>query len=787
VFVDGAVTGRAPNLSEALAQLEIELPQQFQNQAFALAGDVSYRGDRATLNGMNLSLGNLRVGGDARLTLADETRFAADLRMSADGSRLDLDVSGQQGGSGAIQAALSASSPNARAVLAALGVSLDTLPANVVERLDLNVTVSQNAKVTEIRDLKLGLDAMKINGSGRYDTRGARPTASLVLSVDRVDVAKYSPKAASGGGGGAITLPDMDIEASLQVGEMIVEGRRIRDLSLNAGTNGKVLAVSKFNVGDGLGWQISSSGKVTDLASASPTVDFQGIARTPDLARAIALARPPGENQQASAKGAPGRVNISVRGPLDRLSFETAVTSTNGRSAAAIRFTPGASSAFTAKVTTKTDEIAKYLGDFGIADIGAPGAIDMRIDAVGTPERLTLSNISGRMGPADLKGNAVVDLTRTVPRVTGEVQTGELAFAADQPAPSAPQQSAGPPWTTDPIDLSGLAAVDLDLQMRARAISFGAYRFSEPSVRLVSRGETLEFRNLSGRLFGGEALMNLEVAGGGVPRLALGLKVSNASLEEAAFAALNTRPATGTVSIAVNLTGEGRSSLAMARSLAGTASLASRNGVLKNIDLPRINRQIGDLSTINEFLRITGAALTGGQTAYRTISADFRISKGQMTTEQFLADVDGAALDLNTQVDFPGWRMQAVGAAQLARLAQAPPIGLRVTGPIDATEISYDTKPLQNYVLARAGGAILRGVTKGEGVGLKDLIFGGQPGQQPDPNAGQDGTNPSNAAPNQRPDAMAPEQVIDGLFGIISGAAKRKREREEREQRDGKP
>ncbi|RME65061.1 MAG: hypothetical protein D6782_07065, partial [Alphaproteobacteria bacterium] len=188
---------------------------------------------------------------------------------------------------------------------------------------------------------------------------------------------------------------------------------------------------------------------------------------------------------------------------------------------------------------------------------------------------------------------------------------------------------------------------------------------------------------------------------------------------------------------------------------------------------------LDSLGTVNDFLRLTGTALKGGETAYRQLAFDVVADKGVIRSRNFAADVDGADVDFTMKADLPAWHIDAAAQMRLKSNAEAPPIGATILGDLDNPAISYQTKALEKWVSARLGAALLKGVVKGEGVGLKDLLQGGQQpvtGTAPAAPAPADGWSDPAATPAQeqaQPPPSAPKRpeeeirdiFLEGLFG----------------------
>jgi len=371
------------------------------------------------------------------------------------------------------------------------------------------------------------------------------------------------------------------------------------------------------------------------------------------------------------------------------------------------------------------------------------GGLNVAVDLGGPAEALSFKTFSGAIGPATLKGTGTLNIANDVPVIALALKGNNLDLAQILPEPGTGAQQAydgtGERWSKEPIDGSTLALLDGRVTLDFDRLTFGAYELTDALVSLSSEGRTLRMALDRGKLFGAPAQLAIKLDSTAIPRGSLDVSLDGGDIAKATMASAAIAPLTGTFNLKGSFQGRGESEYAMVQSLTGNASISAQDGVIDGVDIERVNQRFGNLSTVNDFLRVIGSALRGGQTPYRLIAVDVKADKGILTTNNMRTVIDGGAqATLDSRIDLPDWQVTARGAFSLEDHPTAPPVGVSIQGPLDHAQVSYDTKRLQEFLALRLGVAVFKGVRTGEGIGLKDLLSGGQ-----QPEETQDGEQPT--------------------------------------------
>ncbi|GAB4137732.1 MAG: AsmA family protein [Sphingomonadales bacterium] len=726
-----------------------------------LAGRLGLAGETIALTALDGQLDDSRLSGALRWHRRARPGF--DAQISID--RLDLD---RYVPAGTDEASAKAATDDA-APLAGLAGLDGTLRLDIgrlergamaLDGLALEAALLQN--MLQIDRLRMGRDdELTLALDGQIRDLAAKPKLDLGIN------------AAGAGLDRAFTFLAMPVPAQMAAtGPFSLNGKV-------AGTLDGLALDLEANIGALTG---AVTGRADGLGGDAPRYDLSLDARHPSLAamaRQFQLADLP-----ATDTPAPVRLNAKLKAATGG-DFSTAGQLRAGSGTIAFAFDrrPGAQSA---NLTARAPDFRAFIRDLGfdyrpmVADLGA---LDFTLALAGDEDAMAVERLNAAIGDMAIGGGGQLTLAGDVPNLSLDLAAGALLLdRLLPPAETGASQAAagtGARWSDEALDLEWIGAIDGRLTLHAERLSLRGYDFTAPRLELSSSGKKLEVSELSGQLFGGPAQIAGSLDATSTPAFAIEFDIAQVPVEDLLFAAAAIRPATGTMSVAGQFAGQGMSEQAIVAALAGQAQLAARDGVIRRVDLARINTRLESLSTVNDFLRLTGTALRGGETAYRHLSLELRADDGIVRSRDFSGDVDGADVAFQMQADLPAWTIDARAQMQLQSNAQAPAIGATIIGDFDNPTISYQTKALERWVSARLGAAVLKGVVTGEGVGLKDLLAPKPPAEDGTASegaatTGEDGTgNATPVAPDETAPATEPktpkEEIRDlllkGLFG----------------------
>jgi uncharacterized protein involved in outer membrane biogenesis len=400
----------------------------------------------------------------------------------------------------------------------------------------------------------------------------------------------------------------------------------------------------------------------------------------------------------------------------------------------------------------------------------------------GWTDRFTIDDLSGVLGPTSFKGQATADLRGEVPEIVATLEfdtfdLGSLMGPAETGAQEA-HEDQQLRWSSDKIDLSSLELVNATVALSARQLDFHNYKFVGPKMQVKISGGGLQVPSMSAKLFGGDMTFRGGLENAGKPALAAFFSLTNASLAQALAATADLTVATGKLSVSANMQSRGDSQKALISGLAGNVDLLAENGVVQGVDMVRMSETMLSLAEYDDFIKLLGTALEGGETRYERFHAPFKLANGVATTGPEIAVLEASQATVNATIDLPRWALDADIEFKLTEPGHenTPSVGLRLYGSIDNPQQQTRAKAMTAYISRGLANRLLQDFSDGGGnSGLRQLL--GAPATKPLSPTGEQAAPPSpteaetSAPPPSNPGQPTQtdtfEQLMQGLFNEI--------------------
>lgn len=634
------------------------------------------------------------------------------------------------------QGSVDAQTPDLRGLLSWAGVDIANVPADRLRQASLRAGLRLTPDVVESSDVDVQVDASRVTGSAAYALRD-RPSFSIDAAIDRLNADAYRLAPAAGApdtsGKAAEPAPamppglapgDVDANVKLRIDALTLDGQQIRDAVVDAGLLGGTLTLRTARIGDVGGLRAAVTGTVDRLAT-NPDLALSFSVAAPDGGALLRLAGQP--VAPSTARAGPLTLEGTARGSLSALAVDAIAKTGPGSVSAAgtvsIADTPRVDLALKAA----HPELVQFIQAWGLDYRPAAsnlGPLRLAARISGPTDHLSIADIDAGLGQVNLLGSATYDSTAARPRLTAKLETSEILVdlflpreteggaragrgnaggGAVNPAPAGRDR-----WSADPFDFGILDAIDADIDLAARALSWGEYRFVDPRMTLVAKDGTARVAPLTGKLFGGDVRLELTLVGAGVPALTATVSLENADLEQALRDSAGIDRLTGRASLDGSFTARGRSQAEMIGSLAGATNFSARDGILRGVDLRALSDRLKELDQITDFLDLIGRTTGGGQTRYTSMSGGFQIERGVARTGDLAAQLDAATGSGQGMIDLPNWRIDMATVARLTEHPNAPSIGLDLKGPLDSPDRDIRTRDLEAFLGQRVGDTVLR-------------------------------------------------------------------------------
>ncbi|MEQ8813568.1 MAG: AsmA family protein [Thalassobaculum sp.] len=398
------------------------------------------------------------------------------------------------------------------------------------------------------------------------------------------------------------------------------------------------------------------------------------------------------------------------------------------------------------------------------------GGAKVRTRFKGPVDNLQLFETELGMGAIRATGEGSVDSRGARPKVTLALAANTVAVdpwlppSAPKPqgaAPAAPVP-AGPAapareWSRERIDTSALSAVDADLRASIESIVYGSYVVDHAQLVAVLQDGVLDLSKLAGGMFGGTFDMTGRVADRPTPTAAVVVKVRDADVRKAAQSAANTDTVSGILTYDTDLKTQGTSEAELVSALAGTGSFSVRDGVVKGFDLKAFSDQLKVLDRAPDFVQLVQKSLSGGQTSFSSLTGTYTVTKGVLRSNDIKLQAEAAAGTATAVVDLPPQQMDVKTSFRLSEHPNAPPVGVRLVGPLDNPRRIFEIEEMQAYVIQRL---VERGVLRqfDKNGKVQDLLNGIQGGGQAPAPAAPDAPSPA------EPQQIKPEEAVKGLL-----------------------
>lgn len=566
----------------------------------------------------------------------------------------------------------------------------------------------------EIDKLSIGgLAGASISATGRIKDFPVNTTGKLDASVVAVDLKPLIDTAAQ-------HYPDNAVLKGLSARAAgypdLFQDARV-DLVASAADNGDGttgLAVSGQGKAGGSAFSasLSGKGKIDALADAPVTLTFN--AKNTDATALLALyglpALPLGMLGEAStdiqAKGTLGgglATGFNLHGNDFKVGFEGTVADTaQGPSAKG-------------KINLEAADIEPWLMTTGIGlpGMGAGMPTSLAADADYGNGLLVLDGLSGAINEAAVSGDVNIDVKNGLPHLSGALMLDELDLDPMAVSLFGDQAFLGTNggWPTAPFSQKSSLPFTADLDLTAASLAAGPFATAyDAKLSLKLDQEGIRVSDLKAKFLGGALTGLFELKNNdGTGLLSGQVKLAGADLATV----LPEAGISGSGDFSTSLSTSGKSVDAMVAALSGSGTAALRGMAIAGFNPNAFRALIAKADAIG---RDIDAAKTAGfapqlaaDGSFPAGDADiaFTIAGGTLRAPPISLENPAATLSADVTADFNASKVSVKGAITYkpgdeSLVGSDPSVNFNVEGPIGATQRTFDSEPLAQFLTQRA-------------------------------------------------------------------------------------
>lgn len=621
------------------------------------------------------------------------------------------------------------------------GIGSDALTGDVIADLDTNgwklaqgfkkvkVTgkFSQQGDVTRINPLDLTLDGQNVKGAVAMTKGGA---TVVDLNSDRIDLAPILEK---------FDVKDIPVKT-------------LNGLAVKGQMQGNALNVTSLTIDDVSGMKLAASGAIRDL-NKGEGVTLKATASSANLLKSLQQFPQVTIPKEAEEflNGA-GGATVDFAGSFAAGNLVANLNAMGG--SAGIRTTV-ADIQKAPKLGAMTF-VVNHPNTNALLGILAPGTKlgpafngAMKVEAAVAQKSETswqVSDLKARLGGTDLSGNLNIG-TGSVASVSGNLATGAIDIAqwfgaketgaastasaskGGTAAAAATGNKASGKWSTQPIDVTWMRQLGLDLTLKAASLKSDPWLINNPTLKISLSTGSLKLSDVSGGFMGGTIKLNanLDADANGVLSAKGDVKAAGINLDSFTRALAKTdKVVDGVGSLDLSINSKGASPNALVNALNGSGTLDGKSLIVYGLNIDDLVTAVNAVEDDewSSALQMTGANFRNGSSKFNDASIPLTIQNGVLTWPA--TDITSTRSKITTQgrLDFPAWLINVSNNVQIntaeGRTIEA--LQIATTGSMDAPKTTTDSSALSNKLKERAGKLINKKLGDKLPTGVKDAL-----------------------------------------------------------------
>ncbi|MEN8236405.1 MAG: AsmA family protein [Pseudomonadota bacterium] len=496
-----------------------------------------------------------------------------------------------------------------------------------------------------------------------------------------------------------------------------------------------------------------------------------------------------------------GRVHINgtVTGDTKLMKINTTVRAQQGTFKATgqlkdLRGTAG----YNLALDMDCPSINRLVQGFGMNDLPIVlGRVKLKAHIDGNPSQVKVANLKGSIAPKGLTTNVAGRGTYRFgakrPQLDFDLQLGRVninSLMAEASGPGASQvaqahnpqlllvsakSSTAPAtgssfkgWSREPIDFSGLNALDATGKVQIASLVYDPYVFDNVGMDLTLTNGNLTIPNFKCGIYGGNFTGKITVqAAKSAPSFSFNSQLRGASLKQLIGKGSQWDIQGGTTNADFNLTTAGRNEFELVSHLNGALNFDVSDATLIGTDYGALARSLTQLTNPAGLIGILQGAERGGKTTKANLKGRFNIVNGVGRAQGVQFTSPPANGTAQGEVNLPKYSMEITAEMQLAELKNLP-VSVRLHGPLDAPKKSFNTDQLTGHLFKSVGGQLINRLIGGTVAGPAGAVTGvPRILPIPIPGLGREEESQQKSPPEakeEQPSKSVPEKVLKGVL-----------------------
>ena len=302
----------------------------------------------------------------------------------------------------------------------------------------------------------------------------------------------------------------MDVKFDVSLQKAKINDKNLNGLRLIGDVTGRALRLTTASINNFAGANISLKGGVSNLNKLSG-IDMNIYTKTSNVRTFAQALKIDVSKLPADLKAL--EVSIDSKGSTEQLNFDANVKALSGQLDAkgVAKDLLGTPSYSGLTLGVKHPNLVKAIQIVAPDFAGQPGlnqAINFSTNADVSGKNYNLSNMKVSLGKTNFGGDLKINAGANPVSVRGNIAAGEIELDSLLGAKSSGGTSSGggsksSGWSKDPIDLSFMNKVDVNVGLSAQNITYGTWNLSKPSTDLKIGGGQLNINGMKAGMFGG--------------------------------------------------------------------------------------------------------------------------------------------------------------------------------------------------------------------------------------------------------------------------------------------